>query len=139
MPETHLVPKRTHGRQRHTVLIVDDYPDMLEVWGLYLRGQGLAVLTATDGEAAVALATQALPDLVVLDLELPGKSGIEVAEAIRAQPATRHIPIIVATGHSDLAEYESTRNAGFDAIVIKPCFPAFLLSEIRRLLPEPSS
>jgi two-component system cell cycle response regulator DivK len=90
---------------------------------------------ATNGVTAVSLATEALPDLIVLDLELPGKSGIEVAEIIRAQPKTRRIPLIAATGHSDLEQHAFARQAGFDAIVVKPCYPAFLLSEIRRLLP----
>jgi CheY-like chemotaxis protein len=118
-----------------TILIVDDYRDALDVWELYLRGAGFAVLTATDGVAAIALATERRPDLIVLDLELPGKSGIEVATILRAQASTRDIPLIAATGYSHPKQLDLARQTGFNAIVIKPCDPVSLLSEIRRWLP----
>src|SRR3954447_26027937 len=116
-----------------TILLVDDYPDALDVWGLYLRAAGFSVLTAADGPAALGLATEKHPDLIVLDLELPGKSGIEVATALRAQPSTRDIPLIAATGYSHLKQLDLARESGFDAVVIKPCDPDALLKEIRRL------
>ena len=119
---------------RPTILLVDDYVDALEVWGLYLRAAGYNVLTAPDGLTALSVATDAHPDLVVLDLELPGKSGIEVATILRAQPVTRDVPIIAATGYSHARQLDLARKSGFDAIVIKPCDPELLLGEIRRLL-----
>ena len=117
-----------------TILIVDDYPDALEMWGLYLRSTGFEVLTASNGVDALEVATEQLPDLVVLDLELPGKSGIEVATALRAQPSTRDIPLIAATGYSHSEQLELARRAGFDAILVKPCEPDALVKEIRRFL-----
>ena len=119
-----------------TILLVDDYPDALDVWGLYLRAAGFSVLTAADGPAALAVATEQHPDLIVLDLELPGKSGIEVATALRAQPTTRDIPLIAATGYSHMKQIDLAHETGFDAVVIKPCDPDALLREIRRLLPR---
>ncbi|MEQ1910320.1 MAG: response regulator [Vicinamibacterales bacterium] len=118
-----------------TILIVDDYPDALDMWELYLRAEGFTVLTASDGVAAISLATEQRPDLIILDLELPGHSGIEVATILRAQASTRDIPLIAATGHSQLKQLDLARQAGFNAIVIKPCDPVMLRSEIRRLLP----
>jgi CheY-like chemotaxis protein len=119
-----------------TILLVDDYPDALDVWGLYLRAEGFSVLTAADGPTALAVATQEHPDLIVLDLELPGKSGIEVAATLRAQPSTRDIPLIAATGYSHSKQLDLARETGFNAIVIKPCDPDALVMEIRRLLPR---
>lgn len=116
------------------VLIVDDYPDALDVWSLYLRSQGFQVKTASDGEDAIAIATAHLPDVVVLDLDLPGKSGIEVAAHLRADRATRHIPLIAATGHSHSAELDQARAAGFDAVIVKPCEPGHLVSELRHFI-----
>jgi CheY-like chemotaxis protein len=118
-----------------TILLVDDYPDALDVWGLYLRAVGFSVLTAADGPTALEVATQHHPDLIVLDLELPGKSGIEVATILRAQPSTRDIPLIAATGYSHVKQLNLARESGFDSVVIKPCDPDALLREIRRLLP----
>jgi CheY-like chemotaxis protein len=117
-----------------TILIVDDYRDAADVWGVYLRSEGFSVLTAADGVAALSVATKERPDLIVLDLELPGKTGIEVAETLRAQASTRDIPLIAATGYSHAKQLDLARAAGFNAVVVKPCDPAALVSEIRRLL-----
>jgi two-component system, cell cycle response regulator DivK len=117
-----------------TVLIVDDYPDALDVWEVYLRAYGFEVLTAADGRQALACASTSLPDIVVMDLEMPGLSGFEVARALRAQDATRHIPLIASTGHSHTAQLDEARRSGFDAIIVKPCEPDALVLEIRRLL-----
>lgn len=120
-----------------TILIVDDYPDALDVWDLYLRASGFEVLRAEDGEAALQTACERLPDLVVMDLELPGLSGIQVATALRQRPDTRHIPLIASTGHSLPAKLEEARRAGFDLVLIKPCDPAELVEQIRRHLAAP--
>lgn len=117
-----------------TILIVDDYPDALDVWGLYLRGAGFQVLTAEDGPSALDAATQSRPDLVVMDLELPGLSGFEVARALRAQPSTRAIPLIAVSGYSQPQQLDDARQAGFDVVLVKPCDPAQLVEEIHRRL-----
>ncbi|MEQ1870785.1 MAG: response regulator [Vicinamibacterales bacterium] len=119
-----------------TILIVDDYPDALDAWRLYLRAEGFAVLTASDGDAAVCVATERRPDLIVLDLELPGKSGVEVAKVLRGQTSTCDIPLIAVTGHSDPRHLEGALHAGFNIVVTKPCEPAALMREIRRWLPR---
>jgi CheY-like chemotaxis protein len=116
------------------ILIVDDYPDALDVWAIFLRSFGYRVSTAPDGATAITLAEQQLPDLVVLDLELPCVSGFDVARHLRANPATSSIPLIAATGYSHLRQLDRAREVGFDQIVIKPCDPDFLVEEIERLL-----
>lgn len=118
----------------HTILLVDDYPDALDVWDLYFSRAGFTVLTACDGLAAVQQALAALPDIIILDLELPGLSGFEVAETIRAHPSTSAIPLIAATGYSQAKQHDQARAVGFDSVIVKPCEPEVLLAEIRRLL-----
>jgi CheY-like chemotaxis protein len=80
-----------------TVLVVDDYPDALQVWGLYLRSVGFEVLTAADGPEALAQAGAHHPDLVVLDLELPGLSARRWPPF--ASNRDQEIPLIAATGY----------------------------------------
>lgn len=116
------------------ILLVDDYPDALEIWGLFLRSLGYQVLTAADGLTAVEMAAAEHPDIIVLDLELPGITGFEAAARLRQTPLTREIPLIAATGYSHLAQLQQARTVGFDSIVVKPCEPSALVTEIERLL-----
>ncbi len=116
------------------ILLVDDYPDALEIWGLYLRALGYDVVEADDGLKALAQAHLHHPDIIVLDLELPGITGFEAAIRLRNSAETGHIPLIAATGYSHVAQLDQARASGFDAIVVKPCEPAFLVAEIERLL-----
>ena len=117
-----------------TVLIVDDYPDALDVWALYLRAEGFTVLTAADGQQALARAHSERPDVVVLDLELPDVSGCDVARELRAAADTCHIPLIAATGCSHSVQLDRARASGFDKVLVKPCDPDDLVSEIRKLV-----
>lgn len=116
------------------ILLVDDYPDALEIWGLYLRSVGYDVVTAADGLTAVARAHEAHPDVIVLDLELPGITGFEAAVRLRTARDTQHIPMIAATGYSHASQLNQARQSGFDSIMVKPCDPAALVAEIERLL-----
>jgi len=118
------------------ILIVDDYPDALDIWTIYLQSMGYRVSTASDGEEAVAQAERLLPDLIVLDLELPRISGYEAAAHLRANPETRDIPLIALTGFSHDRQLDRARAAGFDEIAIKPCDPDSLVTLIERLLPS---
>lgn len=117
-----------------TVLLVDDFADALEVWKMFLSAAGFTVGTATDGAAGLALARTMRPDVIVMDLQMPGLSGADVARELRADAATRHIPLIAATGHAR-TQLSDARAAGFDSIIVKPCDPDELVAEIRRLAP----
>ena len=119
-----------------TVLLVDDYRDALDVWALFLQAEGFEVLTAADGHEALAHATSVVPDMVVMDIQLPGLSGLEVARELRKSPLTRHIPLIAATGLSHATQIDEARVAGFDAVIVKPCDPEVLIAEMRRLLAQ---
>jgi CheY-like chemotaxis protein len=120
-------------RGKH-ILIVDDYPDALDIWTIYLTSMGYQVSTASDGVEAIEKAQQLRPDLIVLDLELPRVSGYEAAAQLRSNPDTRHIPLIAATGYSHERQLERAREAGFDEIVVKPCEPDALIAVMERLL-----
>lgn len=116
------------------ILLVDDYPDALEIWGLYLRSLGYDVVTADDGLQAIDEAHRSSPDIIVLDLELPGITGFEAALRLRQSPQTAALPLIAATGYSHLKQLDQARDCGFDSIIVKPCEPAALVAEIERLL-----
>jgi len=122
-----------------TILLVDDYADAVDVLALYLRGEGFDVLTASDGEQALAQARSQRPDLIVMDLEMPVLSGYEVAAQLRAIADTAAIPLIAATGHSHSRQLEQAIAAGFNAVIVKPCDPDQLVREIRRLLDSRAS
>lgn len=121
-----------------TVLLVDDFPDALEVWDLFLTTAGFTVVTATNGVDGLAQARALHPDVIVLDLQMPGLSGTEVARALRADAATAHIPLIAATGHSPTFR-DDARADGFDSVIVKPCDPDALVAEIRRVAARPSA
>ncbi|HVT46196.1 MAG TPA: response regulator [Vicinamibacterales bacterium] len=119
---------------KQRILLVDDYPDALEMWSLYLQLAGYDVATAENGREAVRLALANPPDLVVMDLELPGLTGIEAARLLRQSPATARVPLIAATGYSHSGQLEAAERAGFNVVLVKPCDPAALVREIGRLL-----
>jgi two-component system, cell cycle response regulator DivK len=119
---------------RRHILIVDDYQDALDIWALYLGSLGYRVSTAADGNTAVAEAEHLQPDLIVLDLELPGISGFEAARRLRRNPTTQDIPLIAATGYSHHRQLAMAREAGFDDVVVKPVDPDSLVEHIERLL-----
>jgi two-component system cell cycle response regulator DivK len=125
-------------RGKH-ILIVDDYPDALDIWALYLRSMGYDVSTASDGAEAIAQAERIHPDLIVLDLELPRVSGYDAAKRLRTNSETQHIPLIAATGYSHAQHLNRARDAGFDEIVVKPCDPDALVDVIERLLASSES
>jgi two-component system CheB/CheR fusion protein len=126
------------ARDAH-ILIVDDYPDTLAIWTIYLRVHGYQVSTAADGVSALAQAEQSQPDLIVLDLELPRISGFEAARRLRRNPATHDIPLIAATGYSHHRQLSLAREAGFDDVMVKPIEPESLVKVIERLLDRPAA
>ena len=116
------------------ILLVDDYPDALETWGLFFELKGYQVLTAGDGQSAVDLAIAQRPDVIVMDLDLPILTGYDAARIIRGHAETSRVPLIAATGHSHGHHLDEARRAGFDAVLVKPCDPDVLIAEIDRLL-----
>ncbi len=124
---------------RPCVLLVDDYEDSLESWRLFLELSGYDVLTARDGYSAVQLASDCRPAVVIMDLDLPGITGVEAGRRLRASPDTRGLPLIAATGYSHGRQLDEARAVGFDTMILKPCDPAMLLRAIERLIAPQTS
>jgi two-component system cell cycle response regulator DivK len=116
------------------VLIVDDTPDVREMYGEYLTARGFRVATARDGEAGIATATQSRPDVIVMDLSMPRISGITAIRRLKADARTRDVPVILLTGYPYKAIEEGALEAGADAFMTKPCLPEDLERQVRWLL-----
>ena len=113
------------------VLIVDDVPDNLSVLHDALDESGYTVLLATSGEAALARAVQALPDIVLLDAMMPGMDGFEVARRLKAAPLTAHIPIIFMTGLTETEYLVAALDAGGVDYVTKPIKPKEVMARMQ--------
>jgi CheY-like chemotaxis protein len=116
------------------ILVVDDYQDAREMYAEYLQYSGFRVAEAKNGNEAVAQARSLRPDLILMDLSLPGMDGWEATRVLKADEATKHIPIVALTGHALAGASEGARKAGCDSFVTKPCLPDDLVVEVRRML-----
>jgi two-component system, cell cycle response regulator DivK len=116
------------------ILLVDDYQDGREMYADALRFSGFLALEASSGIEALQLALERLPDLILMDLSLPGMDGWEVTSRLKKDGRTRHIPIIALTAHALQEERERAEKAGCDGFLAKPCLPDELLAEVRRVL-----
>jgi len=113
------------------VLVVDDDSALAEMLGIVLRSEGFEPAFVADGSAAVSAFRQAKPDIVLLDLMLPGQSGIDVCRSIRAESGT---PIIMLTAKSDTVDVVLGLESGADDYVVKPFKPKELLARMRARL-----
>ena len=116
------------------ILVVDDYQDAREMYAEYLQFSGFRVAEARNGSEAVAQAFALKPDLILMDLSLPGMDGWEATRRLKANESTRSIPIVALTGHALAGASEGARRAGCDSFVTKPCLPDDLVVEVRRML-----
>jgi len=122
----------TIGADRR-ILIVEDHPTMREAMRLVLEGEGFAIQEAADGEAALAAIHASPPDLLFLDLNIPGTSGTGVLEAVRADPACAEVRVIVVTAAGEESRAEALR-LGADEYFTKPFSPTALLQTVERVL-----
>jgi len=116
------------------ILVVDDYQDAREMYAEYLQFSGFRVAEARNGNEAVDQAFALRPDLILMDLSLPGMDGWEATRRLKADEATKHIPIVALTGHALAGASEGAKRAGCDSFVTKPCLPDDLVVEVRRML-----
>jgi len=117
-----------------SILIVDDVSDTREMYAFYFRKQGFTVFTALDGRNALDVAMTQRPDVIVMDLSMPGMDGIAVTRALKRDARVRHIPILILTGYPMRAVQEGVLEAGADGFLTKPCLPDDLEQHVRRLL-----
>lgn len=118
----------------HTVLVVDDETDILELVVFNLERQQFKVLTADNGITAVQVAKEKIPDLIVLDLMLPGMDGFSVYRELRADPRTNGIPVLMLTAKGEVNDRIAGLELGADDYVTKPFSPRELLLRVRALL-----
>ena len=122
------------GMSKESILIVDDEEDVLELVRYNLDKNGYQIETATTGEDALAKARAKLPNLVILDLMLPGIDGLEVCKNIKRDPKTQNIPIIMLTAKGEEADIITGLELGADDYVTKPFSPKVLVARARRIL-----
>ena len=116
------------------VLLVEDNADARESTAELLRLMGYTVVEAADGDEALQAAATSAPDVVVMDLGLPGKTGHQVAGEMRASSAFRHIPLIALSGYGQARDKQASSAAGFDQHLVKPVPPDLLAEAIETLL-----
>ncbi|GGY07010.1 hypothetical protein GCM10007160_38100 [Litchfieldella qijiaojingensis] len=120
------------------VLVVDDEPNIVLSLEFLMQQAGFEVVTAEDGEQALARVAEQAPDLVLLDISLPDISGFDVLEQLRADPARARLPIIMLTAHGREVEREKGMALGADDYVTKPFSTQALVDKVRTLLDEAS-
>lgn len=124
-----------HATQtRARILVVDDYQDAREMYAEYLEVRGFEVVTASNGQEALAQVQSGAPDLIIMDLSLPVMDGWEATRLIKEDARTRDIPVIALSGHALSGMPETAREAGCDAFVAKPALPEEVEQKIRSLL-----
>ena len=116
------------------ILIVEDTEDNRRIMRDLLSNAGFDIVEAHDGQAAVAAAANYVPDLILMDIQLPVLIGYEAIRRIKADPKLQAIPIIAVTSYALTGDKESARAAGCDRYVAKPFSPRQLLATIRELL-----
>ncbi|WP_298814777.1 response regulator transcription factor [Chloroflexus sp.] len=116
------------------ILVVDDEPGIVKIARDYLERAGFQVISAGDGQTALRLARQERPALMVLDLMLPGMDGLDVTRALRQDPLTAHLPIIMLTARVEETDRLIGLELGADDYITKPFSPRELVARVRAVL-----
>ncbi len=119
---------------KEKILVVDDEEDILELVRFNLSKEGYQVICAATGEKAVEMARAELPDLMVLDLMLPGMDGLEAAKFLKNNPETQNIPIVMLTAKGEESDVVTGLELGADDYVVKPFSPRILLARVKAVL-----
>jgi len=117
------------------ILLVEDQEDARRIVRDLLAVSDYELVEATTGEEGLALAERERPDLILMDIQLPGLDGYEVTRRIQANPALNHIPIIAVTSYALSGDEQKAYAAGCNGYVTKPFSPRVLLAKIREYLP----
>jgi len=120
------------------ILIVEDHPTMREAMRLVLEGEGFQISEAADGPSALEAIRQDVPDLVFLDLHIPGMTGADVLTAVKADPTTAGVRVIVVTADGEEGR-EPAMAMGADEYFTKPFSPITLLKTVERVLAAPEA
>ncbi|MEE9316420.1 MAG: response regulator [bacterium] len=116
------------------ILIVEDDPQTVKLIKFVLEKEGYSTISAKDGEEGLQLAREKKPDLIVLDMMLPGMDGYRVCEILKANPVTKEIPIIVLTALDTGVDFEKALEKKADWYITKPFEPQHLLKRVSYLI-----
>lgn len=119
---------------KHRILICDDDPLLIELMSFRLRAKGFEVITATDGEEALAKLASERPSLIVLDAMMPRLDGFEVLSRMKSDRAVSDIPVIMLTARKGEKDIVSALERGADDYLVKPFIPEELLARLSKLL-----
>ena len=127
-----------HGPAQETstplVLIIDDAEDLRLMVAEFLETQGFRVTTVKNGFEGVRVAVESKPDVILLDLDMPGMDGLETARLLKRQAVTAAIPIVAFTGQTVLNDLPRLQACGFTELISKPHQPLALLATLRRIV-----
>lgn len=123
---------------RKQILVIEDDPDIVEVLVYNLNREGYEVLAAESGEDGLSLAKSKSPDLILLDLMLPGMEGLQVCRKLKNDPATSGVPVIMLTARTEDADIVTGLEMGADDYVTKPFSPRVLIARVRAVLRRPA-
>jgi len=118
------------------ILVVEDTEDNRRILRDLLTRAGYELIEAADGESGVAMATSERPDLILMDIQLPVVDGYEATRRIRANPATKDIPIIAVTSYALSGDESKALEAGCNSYVAKPFSPRKILAMVQEFLPQ---
>ncbi|HEX9366435.1 MAG TPA: response regulator [Vicinamibacterales bacterium] len=122
------------ARERPLVLLAEDFEDARELYRDYLEYSGFSVQTATNGREAIDRAIALRPDIILMDASMPVLDGWQATRALKANAATKDIPILALTAHAFDDARTEAKAVGCDGFVTKPCLPDDLVSRIRAIL-----
>jgi CheY-like chemotaxis protein len=118
------------------ILVVEDNEDNIRLIDYLLKAHGYAPLLARDGNEGVRLAIENHPDVVLLDIRMPGMDGYEVAAALKAEPGLAGMRVVAVTASAMVGDREQIAAAGFDGYIDKPIDPETFIGQVERWLPE---
>lgn len=119
------------------ILVAEDERDIRDLISFTLQFAGHQVITANNGEEAVQLALQEIPDLVLTDVRMPKMTGYEACKLIKADPTTQHIPVIFLSAKGQEAEVQTGLESGADEYLLKPFAPDQLTRKVAEILGRP--
>lgn len=121
-------------RAHAVVLLAEDFEDARDLYKDYLEFSGFAVETAANGREAITRAIELQPDLILMDASMPVLDGWQATRELKANPVTKHIPVLALTAHAFDDARQEAKASGCDGFVTKPCLPDDLVAQVRATL-----
>lgn len=121
-------------RQPPLILLAEDFEDARELYRDYLEFSGFSVATANNGREAIDQAVAMQPDIILMDASMPVLDGWQATRELKANPTTKHIPVLALTAHAFDDARREAKAVGCDGFVTKPCLPDDLVNQVRAVL-----